>query len=187
MLDILFPLLVKLAAMASIASILARISSFKSLLMGESRSLGERASLWLAAAFAASVAIRVFSESQNYPAVDLGLEGSLIAGILGGYVTGLSSGILISLPAMFPKGELLTMPLLAAIGLLGGVLRDLAPDPEEIWRFTPFFDLNIYRFFKERYNHRRTVFHLEFMIGILVAEFVRQKMATFPSRYIFVF
>jgi len=183
-----FPLLVKLAAMASIASILARSSRFKTMLMGESRTLRERAvlSLWLAAAFGASVAIRVFSESQNYPAADLGLEGSLIAGILGGYVTGLCSGILISLPAMFSKSELLTMPLLAAVGLLGGVLRDLAPDPEEIWRFTPFFDLNLYRFFKERYNHRRTVFHLEFTVGILVAEFLHQKMGTFSSRHIFV-
>src|SRR5438067_2535690 len=139
MLESLFPLLVKLAAMASIASVLARFSSFKSMLMGESRTLRERAalSLWLAAAFGASVAIRVFSESQNYPAVDLGLEGSLIAGILGGYVTGLCSGILISIPAMFPRGELLTMPLLAAVGVLGGVLRDLAPHPDEVWRFTP--------------------------------------------------
>jgi two-component system LytT family sensor kinase len=187
MLDSYFPLLVKLAAMASIASILARFNSFKSLLMGESRSLRQRASLsfWLAAAFGASVAIRVSSVSQNYPAADLGLEGSLIAGILGGYVTGLCSGILISLPAML-HGELLTMPLFAAVGVLGGVLRDLAPDPEEIWRFTPFPELNLYRFFKERFNHRRTVFALEFMIGILIAEFVRQKMTAFPPRYIFV-
>src|SRR5947209_17517251 len=78
------------------------------------------------------------------------------------------------------------MPLFAAVGLLGGVLRDLAPDPEEIWRFTPVPELNVYRFFKERYNHRRTVFALEFMVGILVAEFVRQKMATFPAKHIFV-
>jgi len=186
MLDSYFPLLVKLAAMASIASILARFNSFKSLLMGESRSLRERARLsyWLAAAFGASVAIRVSSSSKNYPAADLGLEGSLIAGILGGYVTGLCSGILRSLPAML-HGELLTMPLFAAVGVLGGVLRDLAPDPEEIWRFTPFPELNLYRFFKERFNHRRTVFALEFMIDILIAEFVRQRMATFP-RYIFV-
>src|SRR6516164_4022755 len=127
MLDSYFPLLVKLAAMASIASVLARFNSFKSLLMGESRTLHQRASLslWLALAFGASVAIRVYSSSQNYPAADLGLEGSLIAGILGGYVTGLFSGILISLPAML-HGELLTMPLFAAVGLLGGVLRDLA-------------------------------------------------------------
>ena len=187
MLDSYFSLLVKLAAMASIASVLARSGSFKSMLMGESRTLHQRAvlSLWLAAAFSASVAIRVFSQSKNYPAADLGLEGSLLAGILGGYVTGLCSGILISLPAMYPGGELLTMPLLAAVGVLGGVLRDLAPDPEEIWRFTPSFDLNIYRFFKERYNHRRTLFQLEFTVGILVAQFLHQKMAAFPSNLIF--
>ncbi len=28
------------------------------------------------------------------------------------------------------------MPLLAGVGVLGGLLRDLAPDPEEIWRFS---------------------------------------------------
>ncbi len=176
MLESYFPLLVKLAAMASIASVLARSNSFKNLLMGENRSLRQRVSLslWLASAFGVSVAIRVFS--KNYPAADLGLEGSLIAGILGGYVTGLASGVLISLPAMLNPsgGELMTMPLLAAVGVLGGVLRDLAPDTGEIWRFTPFFDLNVYRFFKESRNHRRTAFHLEFTAGILAAEFLRQ-------------
>src|SRR5215472_9616970 len=144
MLDSYFSLLVKLAAMASIASVLARSGSFKSMLMGESRTLHQRAvlSLWLAAAFSASVAIRVFSQSKNYPAADLGLEGSLLAGILGGYVTGLCSGILISLPAMF-NHETLSMALFAAIGVLGGLLRDVATDTEDIWRFSPFFDLNV--------------------------------------------
>jgi two-component system, LytTR family, sensor kinase len=179
MLESYFPLLVKLAAMASIASVLARSSSFKNLLMGETRTLNQRValSLWLGSAFGVSVAIRVFSKS--YPAADLGLEGSLIAGILGGYVTGLASGVLISLPAMLNPsgGEQMTMPLLAAVGVLGGVLRDLAPDTDEIWRFTPFFDLNVYRFFKESRNHRRTAFHLEFTAGILVAEFLRQLLS----------
>ncbi|MEO8370431.1 MAG: sensor histidine kinase, partial [Candidatus Solibacter sp.] len=113
MLDDYFPLLVKLAAMASIASVLARSGSFKNLLMGENRTLRQRVSLslWLASAFGFSVAIRVFSKS--YPAADLGLEGALIAGILGGYVTGLASGVLISLPAMLKPagGEQMTMPL----------------------------------------------------------------------------
>jgi two-component system LytT family sensor kinase len=178
MLESYFPLLVKLAAMASIASILARSGSFKNLLMGETRTLKQRFALclWLSSAFGVSVAIRVFSKS--YPAADLGLEGSLLAGILGGYVTGLCSGVLISLPAMLNPsgGEQMTMPLLAAVGVLGGVLRDLAPVPDEIWRFTPFFDLNVYRFFKESRNHQRTAFHLEFTAGILVAEFLRQLL-----------
>ena len=179
MLESYFPLLVKLAAMASIASVLARSNRFKNLLMGETRTLNQRValSLWLSGAFAVSVAIRVFG-SKSYPAADLGLEGSLLAGILGGYVTGLASGVLISLPAMLNPsgGEQMTMPLLAAVGVLGGMLRDLAPAPDEIWRFTPFFDLNVYRFFKESRNHQRTAFHLEFTAGILVAEFLRQLL-----------
>ena len=178
MLESYFPLLVKLAAMASIASVLARSYRFKNLLMGETRTLNQRValSLWLSSAFGVSVAIRGFSKS--YPAADLGLEGSLVAGILGGYVTGLASGVLISLPAMLNPsgGEQMTMPLLAAVGVLGGVLRDMAPAADEIWRFTPFFDLNVYRFFKEKRNHQRTAFHLEFTAGILVAEFLRQLL-----------
>jgi two-component system, LytTR family, sensor kinase len=124
-------LLVKLAAMAAIASIVARSNTFQSMLMRETRSLSQRAvlALWLGVVFATSVAVRVAGHHQRaYEAADLGLEGSLIAGLLGGYVTGLLSGILISLPALFNR-EYLTLPLLASVGVLGGLLRDLAPTP----------------------------------------------------------
>jgi len=178
MLDSYFSLLVKLAAMASIASVLARSNSFKSMLMRETRTLRQRTalSLWMSSAFGAGVAIRAVT--QNYAEVDLGLEGSLLAGILGGYVTGLCSGVLISLPAMFIGHEHLTMPLLAGVGVLGGLLRDLAPDAEEIWKFSPAPDLNIYRFLKGR-DYRRTSFHLIFFVIILVAEFLRQTLGDF--------
>src|SRR6266852_3705244 len=75
-----------------------------------------------------------------YQAVDLGLEGSLVAGMVGGYVTGLLSGVLISLPAFF-NGELMSMPLFAGVGVLGGLLRDIAPEKEDIWRFSVLFSL----------------------------------------------
>jgi two-component system, LytTR family, sensor kinase len=169
-------LLVKLGAVASIASVVARSGQFKSLLLRENRSIRQRLelALWLSVVFGASVGFRVVSGGR-YHAADLGLEGSLIAGIVGGYVTGLVSGVAISLAAVF-YGEPLMMPLLAATGVLGGLLRDMAPDPEEIWRFSPFLDLSIYRFFKERDNHRRTSFQLIFLATILVAEFVRDTM-----------
>jgi two-component system LytT family sensor kinase len=174
----LLPLLLKLGVMASIASILARSNAFKAILMLETRTLNQRVSLslWLSIVFGASVAIGL---APSYKATDMGLEGSLIAGILGGYVTGLLSGVMISLPAMF-AGAHTAMPLLAGIGVLGGLLRDLAPDPEEIWRFT-FFDLSIYRFFKESKNYWRASFHLLFFVGILVAEAVRQGMTHFAA------
>jgi two-component system LytT family sensor kinase len=171
-------LLVKLAAMAAIASILARSNRFKAMLMRENRTLGQRLELaiWLSVVFGASVATRVAGH-DTYSGADLGLEGAFIAGILGGYVTGLVSGVLISLAALFPGREYLTLPLLAGVGVLGGLVRDLAPDPEEIWRFSPYFDLNIWRFFKESRNYQRTAFHLLLLAAILVAEFLRQILA----------
>jgi two-component system LytT family sensor kinase len=175
-------LLLKLGATACAASVLARSNRFQSMLMRESRTLNQRLELtmWLSAVFAASVATRVVS--HNYHAADLGMEGSLIAGIVGGYVTGLMSGVLISLPAVF-NGEHLTLPLLGAIGVLGGLVRDCAPNPEEVWRFSPFFDLNIWRFLKESRNHHRAAFHLFFCAAILFAEFLRQTLGTLTDAH----
>jgi two-component system, LytTR family, sensor kinase len=177
----LVPLLLKLGVMASIASILARSRYFKGMLMLENRTLGERLalSLWLSVVFGGGVATRIVA--PEYRAADLALEGSLIAGLVGGYVSGLLSGVLISLPGMV-VGEHSGMPLLAGVGVLGGLLRDLAPSPDEIWHFSPFFDLNIYRFFKEKQNYQRTAFHLILAAGILVSEALRQMVAHFFSR-----
>jgi two-component system LytT family sensor kinase len=123
-------LLVKLAVAASLASVLTRSSRFQRMLMREERTMTQRVQMALVCAlfFGAGVATRVLTHGA-YDAVDLGLEGSLVMGMLGGYVTGLLAGVLISLPAMF-KGELLAMFLFAAVGVMGGLLRDIAPDKE---------------------------------------------------------
>src|SRR5581483_4682576 len=133
-------LLLRVAVAASLASILSRFAAFQRMLMHEDRTMLQRVKFALscAAVFGASVAIRVLN--RNYQAVDLGLEGSLVAGMVGGYVTGLLSGVLISLPACF-HGELMSMPLFAAVGVLGGLLRDIAPEQEDVWRFSPLFSL----------------------------------------------
>src|SRR5438046_2815968 len=161
-------LLVKLGVVASLASILTRSSGMKRTLLRELRTLNQRLrfSLWFAGIFGAGVWTRVATKS--YLAGDLGLEGSLLAGILGGYVTGLLSGVLISLPAML-SGEFLSMPLLAAVGVMGGLLRDCASDTEDIWSFSPIFDL-------KHWDRRRTLFHAFFFVTILLAEFLRQGL-----------
>ncbi len=177
----LFTLLLKLGVVTALASLLVRSSPFKRMLMREQRTLNQRLMLALSFAliFGVGVATRVVMPS--YKAVDLGLEASLLAGILAGYVSGLVSGILISIPAMI-HGELLTMPLLAAVGILGGLLRDCAPDSEEIWRFSPLFDLSLYRFFQRGHDHRRTAFQMFFLLAVLLAEFLRQGLGhLFPG------
>src|SRR3954453_4532098 len=97
-------LLVKLGVVASLASILTRSSGIKRTLLREVRTLGQtlRFGLWFAAIFGAGVAARVATKS--YFDGDLGLEGCLLSAILGEYVTGLVSGVLISMPAML-NGE----------------------------------------------------------------------------------
>jgi two-component system LytT family sensor kinase len=186
MLEISFSLLVKLGVAASMASLLARWGRFKSMLMRESRTLNQRLALSVVLSLVFAIGVITRRSNGTYFAADLGLEGSLLAGIVGGYVTGLLTGVLISLPAMlWPPVEPLTMPLLAGIGVLGGLLRDCAPDPEDVWRFSPFLDLNIFRFFKESRNYRRAAFHLLFGAGILFAEFVRETMRSAKPKDLF--
>jgi two-component system LytT family sensor kinase len=170
-------LLLKLGVVAVLASFLVRSGAFKRMLMREDRTLNQRLMLALsfAAIFGTGVAIRVI---RSYQEVDLGLEASLVAGILSGYVTGLFSGVLISIPAML-HGEFLTMPLLAAVGVLGGLLRDCAPDTDDIWRFSPFFDLSIFRLFRKGRDRRRNAFHLFFLLAIIFAEFLRATLGRF--------
>jgi two-component system, LytTR family, sensor kinase len=178
-------LLVKLAVAASLASLLTRSGGFQRMLMREERTLTQRVQMALvcAAIFGAGVAARVLTHDQ-YQAVDLGLEGSLVMGMLGGYVTGLLAGVLISLPAML-NGELMSMPLLAAVGVMGGLLRDLAPDKESLWKFTPFPDLALFRLLRKR-DLRLPLFSLACVMVILLAELLRSGVAAlFPHKGVF--
>jgi two-component system LytT family sensor kinase len=167
-------LLVKLAVAASLASILTRSQRFQRMLLREERTLAQRVQMAVvcAAIFGSGVLARVLT---NDAYLDLGLEGSLVMGMLGGYVTGLLSGVLISIPAMF-NGELMSMPLLAAVGVLGGLLRDVAPDKEAIWKFSPFPDLSLWRMLR-KHDLRLPAFSLLCILAILLSELLRTEIA----------
>jgi two-component system, LytTR family, sensor kinase len=169
-------LLVKLAVAASLASILTRSQRFQRMLLREERTLAQRVQMAVvcAAIFGSGVWVRVLTHN-DYAAVDLGLEGSLVMGMLGGYMTGLVSGVLISIPAMF-NAELMSMPLLAAVGVLGGLLRDVAPDKEAIWKFSPFPDLTVWRLIRKR-DWRLPAFSLLCIVAILLSELLRSGIA----------
>src|ERR1700722_10120503 len=177
-------LLVKLAVAASLASILTRSGRFQRTLMREERTLAQRVQMALVCAliFGAGVTARVLNPGA-YQALDLGFEGSLVLGMLGGYVTGLMSGVLISIPAML-NGELMSMTLFAAAGVLGGLLRDVAPDKEAIWKLT-FPDQALFRLLRKR-DLRPAAFSLICVLMILLAEFLRSTMARlFPTKGVF--
>jgi two-component system LytT family sensor kinase len=175
---LLITLLVRLGVIASVASIVVRYRPFRRALLRETRTFHEQFhfALWFAGVFGILAAIRVII---GYEAVDLGLEGSFLAGLLGGYLPGLIAGVLISIPGM-AKSEFLTMPLFAGVGVMGGLLRDFVSDPEDIWRLSAFPDLNLWRALKNV-----KIFPLAFFVAVLFTEFLRQFIGHYFQHFIF--
>jgi two-component system, LytTR family, sensor kinase len=175
-------LLVKIGVVTSLASFGIRVEAVKRMLLREDRTPAQRVrlALWFVLLFLPGVVIRVITNS--YSALDLGLEGSLLAGITGGYVCGWMAGMLISIPAMFHR-EILSLPVFALVGLGGGLLRDSATVKEEVWRFSPFPDVNVYRIFQRGRDLRSALFHFYFTMGVLATEFLRQALGrAFPGK-----
>jgi two-component system LytT family sensor kinase len=173
---------VKVGVVTALASFGVRSNAVKRMLRREERTLQQRfwLALWFVALFAPGVAIRALTGS--YPALDLGPEGSLLAGITGGYFCGWLAGMLISVPAM-ANHETLSIFFFALAGLGGGLLRDSAWDREDIWRFSPFPEVNFYRIFQPGRDLRSALLHAGFTAGVFLTEFVRELLASlFPSR-----
>jgi two-component system LytT family sensor kinase len=153
--DQLAALLLKIAVSTSLASIVMRFGPMQRMLLRDDRTLRERLHLAFifALLFGASAEFRILSHDK-YQAVDLALEGSVIAGILGGYVSGLITGLCASIPDMF-NGKWMSMALFSAAGIIGALIHDLAPRKEDVWSFSPFVDLNLWRLFRQLLRLKR--------------------------------
>jgi two-component system LytT family sensor kinase len=174
----LITLLVKIGVAASIAGFGVRSDAVKRMLLREERTLAQRVrmALWFAAIFAPGVLVRVITH-DSYAALDLSLEGSLLAGITGGYICGWLAGMMIAIPSMFHP-ELASLPFLAIAGLVGGMLRDSASEKEDIWRLSAFPDANLYRVLQHRRELRGALFRLFFGFAVVATEFLRQAIGS---------
>ena len=132
---VLTTLVVKLAAMAALATMLARYRRFRHILIFEQRNWPDRLvfALGLGLPFTAGVASRVL---LNYDAADLTLEGALLAGLIAGPYTGAIVGLSMALPAL-AAGEYGAPFFAVGCGFAGGGIREACPK-EDIWNFSPF-------------------------------------------------
>ncbi|PYV20460.1 MAG: hypothetical protein DMG27_23005 [Acidobacteria bacterium] len=155
-------LLIKLGVIASLASIIARFGHFRRLIFLEERNLKQKLlfAAVLGVPFMLGVLARLLTHgyagtqlTNGYPGADLSLEGTVLAGLLGGTVVGLVVGMMVSLPAvLFPAHELLAAPMAVLYAVVAGTARWFCPDKEEIWKFSPFIDLSMYRSIKQRFK-----------------------------------
>jgi two-component system, LytTR family, sensor kinase len=144
---ILVNLLIKLGVAAAVASALVRSLEFKSLLFREERTTKQKMYLvlWMAIPIALGVWIR-FS-ARSFLAGDLSLETAVLLGVVGGRVCGITGGALLAFPAVL-HGEWATLPFTVLCGFVAGQLRTFVADKEDIWSFSPFIDLSIYRWIR---------------------------------------
>ncbi len=191
--ELLVGLLVKVAVISSMASMMLRWSFAKKMLLREQRTIHQRLQLGLlfGGFFAFGTVVR---EVLGYKAAELGLEGAFVTGLVGGYVPGVVCGGLISLPAlvipilMDRSPEWITLPLVMGVGALGGLLRDFAPGPEEIWRFSPFYPFaGVSRFFSQL-RTPRGAFQMLLFLCCLAIEFIRTSLghAFYAENWLFV-
>jgi len=144
---ILVNLLVKLGVAAAVASALVRSVEFKRLLFREERSLRQRIYLILWIGFPIFLGVWIRFMTSSFLAGDLSFETTILLGLIGGRFTGITGGALMAAPAVW-HGEWATLPFNVLCGFIAGQLRVLAGDQEEIWSFSPFIDLSIYRWIR---------------------------------------
>ncbi|HLY43706.1 MAG TPA: histidine kinase [Terracidiphilus sp.] len=178
---ILITLLVKLGVMASVASVLARATTFRRLFFAERRTPAQ--TLGLLAFFLVPLTLGVWVRIRvaNFLAADVSFETIILLGLFLGPMWAMLGGAVLAVPAILHH-EYLALPVNAAVGLLAGVLSRFVVR-EEIWSFTPFIDLSLYRWIRRNLRQPRVDRQFLMLFLIVAAEGCRDWIArAFPHR-----
>jgi len=182
---ILINLLVKLGVAAAVSSSLVRSVEFKSLLFREERTVRQKIYLvvWFGLPIMVGVWIRI--SQKSFLAGDLSFETALLLGAIGGRLAGTLGGVLMAFPAML-LGEWATLPFAALSGFIAGQLRTMAADKEDIWSFSPFIDLSIYRLIRRNLPTPHLFdWQIMFFTTIVGLRFVQTEMSRYFPRSTF--
>jgi two-component system LytT family sensor kinase len=182
---ILIQLLLKLGVAAAVSSTLVRSLEFKSLLFREERTPKQKfiLVLWFALPIMAGVGIRI--AQKNFLAGDLSFETTLLLGVIGGRWAGSLGGVLMGFPALL-HGEWAALPFLVLCGFIAGQLRTMALDKDDIWSFSPFIDLSIYRLIRRNLPKPRLFdWQIMFFTTVVGLRFVQTELSRYFPRSIF--
>jgi two-component system LytT family sensor kinase len=179
----LLTLLVRLAAIAVLATMLARFHRFRRILIFERRGWVDRLvfTLSIGVPLMAGVTSRVI---LKYDAADLTLEGAFLAGLLAGPYTGALVGLLAATPA-FIANEWIALPFAVGCGFAGGGLREVCPK-EAIWQFTPFVFVDLRKHLWKMVRNFEPNWQLALLLSTVFLELLRQALgARFGAERLF--
>jgi len=178
-------LLVRLGVAAAFASALVRSVEFKKLLFLEERTLRQKIYLVLWIVIPMGLGVWIRFSTKSFLAGDLTLETTVLLGVIAGRFAGMMGGALLAFPALL-HGEWATLPFALLSGFLAGQLRILAPAREDIWSFSPFVDLSIYRWVRRNLPKPRLFdWQIMFFALIVALRFVQMEISHYLPRAIF--
>ncbi|KAA6462188.1 sensor histidine kinase [Acidobacteria bacterium AB60] len=163
------------------ASALARSRTFQRLLFAERR--GPPQTIALLAFFLVPLTLGVWVRTTvpNFLAADISFETVMLLGLLIGPGSAILGGTVLSLPALVHH-EYLALPFYATLGLAAGVLGWVV-EREEIWEFTPFVDLSLYRWIRRNLRKPRIDRQFLMLFLIVVLEIAREWISSaYPNR-----
>ena len=176
---ILIQLVLKLGVAAAVSSSLVRSKEFKALLFREERAFRQKVYLVLAMALPIMIGVWIRLSVKSFLAGDLTFETVLLLGAIGGRWAGVLGGALMALPSLY-YGEWATLPFSVLCGFIAGQLRTMALDKDDIWSFSPFIDLSIYRLIRRNLPTPRLFdWQIMFFTTIVGLRFVQSQL----SRY----
>jgi two-component system LytT family sensor kinase len=182
---ILIHLLLKLGVAAAVSSTLVRSLEFKSLLYREERTTWQKIYLVLWFALPITVGVWVRIAQKSFLAGDLGFETTLLLGVIGGRLAGALGGALMGFPALL-HGEWAAIPFLVLCGFISGQLRVMALDKDDIWSFSPFIDLSIYRLIRRNLPRPRLFdWQIMFFTTVIGLRFVETELAHYFPHSVF--
>jgi two-component system LytT family sensor kinase len=178
---VLISLLIKLGIAAAVSSALARSRVFKRLLFAEDRTAGETIGLLACICIPLTLGVWARVTVPNFLAADIAFETTVILGVLLGPWWAAVGGAFLSLPAML-HGEFLTLPVHLCVALIAGLYGRLV-DPEDVWSFSPFIDLSIYRWVRRNLTRPRLDRQILLLFLIVVMQIARMELAKlYPHR-----
>ncbi len=178
---ILITLLIKLGVAAAVSSALARSRVFNDLLFCERRSFRQMLGLLAFICIPLTLGVWVRVSVPNFLAADIAFETIIIVGVLLGSVPAMLAACVLAIPAILHH-EFLTLPFNIMVAAVFG-MYGLLVSKEEVWSFSPFIDLSLYRWVRRNLMRPRVDRQILLLMLIVGMQAVHSWLAQmFPRR-----
>jgi two-component system LytT family sensor kinase len=179
---VLITLLIQLGVAAAVSAALARSRVFKELLFAENkRSIRQIVGLLAFLCIPLTLGVWVRVTVPNFLAADIAFETVILVALLLGILPATAAAAVLSIPAL-AHHEYLTLPFNVMVAGVFGLYREFVSE-EDVWGFSPFVDLSLYRWVRRTVRSPRIDRQILLLLLIVVMQMVRTWLAhLYPGR-----